>query len=81
MNHRPLLEDKIVEFSKSFPEYKFGEVMFSILTQVCKGKGFSKEILLSLSDQQFYTAISRAFTIESGERDLTEQEIIEFLNR
>lgn len=81
MNHRPLIEDKMVEFSTSFPEYTFGEIMFSILTQACKNKIFSKEVLLELTDEHFYTAVSKSFVIESGERELTEEEKNTFLNK
>lgn len=79
MNHRPLIEDKIVEFSTTFPEYTFGQIMFSILTQACKNREFSKAVLLELDDEVLYTAISRSFVIESGERELTDEEIIKFL--
>lgn len=81
MNHRPLIEDKITEFSKDFPEYTFGEIMFSILTQACKNKTFTKSVLLEMTDDHFYTAVSRSYAVESGERELTEEEMIKFLNK
>lgn len=81
MNHRPLIEDKIIEFSKGFPEYTFGEILFSILTQACKNKTFTKTVLLELTDDHFYTAVSKSYSIESGERELTEDEMNNFLNK
>jgi len=81
MNHRPLIEDKIVEFSTNFPEYTFGQIMFAVLTQACKNKEFSKTVLLEMDDESFYTAVSRSFVIESGEKELTEDDINNFLNK
>lgn len=81
MNPRLLIEDKIIEFSKTFPEYTFGQIMFGVLTQACKSQEFSKKTLLEMTDEVFYTAVSRSFVIESGERELTEEEVQKFLNK
>lgn len=67
-NYKPLVLEKIEEFSRSVPEYSFCELLFSFISQYEKttGKKFDKEDLLggSTSDQLIYKCITSAIEKE-----------------
>jgi hypothetical protein len=69
INYKPLFIDKVMEFSESFPDYSLGEMLHGIVTQLNKnGVDInSKGDLLSLTDQQLYSAIDNTIKLEEKE--------------
>ena len=67
MNYRPLLINKFKEFEEEFPNYTFGELMYSMFTHSnIKGK-IVKSDFLKVTDQDFYTMIEKAIEKEKDE--------------
>ena len=64
MNYRPLINEKLEEFEKELPDYTFCETIVSILTVLFKGQPLSKGVILEITDEQVYTAASKALNIE-----------------
>ena len=65
MNYKPLIVDKLREYQKEFPEYSFCQILYSAVNVLRKQDEFKKTDLLNISDQDFYTALSKSFSIES----------------
>lgn len=69
VNYKPLIFEKLQEFSIKCPEYSFGEIVHSIMTQLSK-KGIAvgtKGDFLSISDEDLYTGICKALKEESAD--------------
>lgn len=83
-NYCRQIGDKIDQFSRQFPNYTFGEIIFSILTKnVPDKKNFKLEDLLKMSDQDVYIAARKAYhnELDEGEQEVNERtEPVEVLN-
>jgi hypothetical protein len=66
MNYNPLIRDKVKEFKQSLPEYTFGEMLFSAISIIEKTNDtkIKKSDLLSITDEDFYTALDKAIKKE-----------------
>jgi hypothetical protein len=66
MNYNPLIRDKVKEFKQSLPEYTFGEMLFSAISIIEKKNDtkIKKSDLLSITDEDFYTALDKAIKKE-----------------
>lgn len=53
MNYRPYLDKDLQKFSEVLPEYTLCQQIFAIM-QVAFPNGWSKEDLLSVSDEELY---------------------------
>lgn len=69
MKYTPLILKKIQELSNQFPEYSFGDLLYTILrekyvgeVQDRKSSGWIREV----SDQKFYTAVENAIKKEDN---------------
>lgn len=65
MNFRVVIEEKMGEFKKNFPEYSFAQTILSALKQTDGFSSFTKADLLTITDEDFYTAIEIAYKKES----------------
>jgi hypothetical protein len=69
MNYRVVIEEKMGEFKKSFPEYSFTQTILSALKQTEGFATFTKGDLLSITDEDFYSAIEVAYRKESDKSE------------
>lgn len=69
MDYKPLIHQKLKEFSKEFPTMTVGEVLYSTLSVLSKKEGkseFKKSDLLSVKDKDLYTALCNAHATEKS---------------
>jgi hypothetical protein len=64
MNYKPLINIKLQEFQKEFPNYTLGEIMYGAISTIRSNKDFKKADLLEISDEEMYKALSKSFAIE-----------------
>lgn len=64
MNLKPLVIDKLKDFSKEFPEYNIGQLLYSMLSNYNVKEDFKKSNLLEISDTEFYSMIEKAMKKE-----------------
>lgn len=69
MNYKPLINLKIAEFQKTFPNYSVGDIFYAIFSWRKKGTEFKKSDFLEISDQEFYECASKAFEHEKESAD------------
>lgn len=62
MNFNPLIRDRIAEFKVSSPDFTFCQMVLSALRQI--KRDFSQEDLLSISDEDLYTALGKSIKLE-----------------
>lgn len=75
LNYKPLIKEKIEEFIKKYPNYTFGEIMYSVAAALRKETVIqSKAVFLEISDADFYTGIDRALKLEEKEEPLKLEE-------
>ena len=67
MQYRPLVLNKLKEFSKEFPQYSIGELLYSMIASSGLGEDFTLSKLLKISDQDFYSMIEKSIELESEE--------------
>ena len=65
MNYRVVIDDKMQEFKARIPEYTFAQTVFAALKQIDNFVDFKKSDLLSISDEDYYTAIENAYRKEN----------------
>lgn len=68
VNYKPLIFEKIQEFFEGCPDYSFGEIVHSVVTQLSK-KGISvdtKGDILNVSDEDLYKCLCKALKEESA---------------
>lgn len=66
MNYRPLLNLKLQDFEKKYPNYSFGETVHAMFSCM-KLDHFSKGTLIQVSDEDLYRALSHAYNNEDEE--------------
>lgn len=64
MNFRYFIEEKLAEFKKDIPEYSFSQTVLSALKSMDNFENFTKSDLLSISDEDFYTALEKSLKKE-----------------
>lgn len=64
MNFRYFIEEKLTEFKKDIPEYSFSQTILSALKSMDNFENFTKSDLLSISDEDFYTALEKSLKKE-----------------
>jgi hypothetical protein len=64
MNFRYFIEEKLTEFKKDIPEYSFSQTILSALKSMDNFENFTKSELLSISDEDFYTALEKSLKKE-----------------
>jgi len=64
MNYRLLIDEKWDEFLKAFPHYRHQEIVYAVMVVLFRGKDFKKSDLLSVSDEDYYNALCKAFIYE-----------------
>jgi hypothetical protein len=64
MNFRYFIEEKLTEFKKDIPEYSFSQTVLSALKSMDNFENFTKSDLLSISDEDFYTALEKSLKKE-----------------
>lgn len=74
MNYRFIIIEEIKRFREANPTYSFGEMLISALTCLENKPTFTRNTLLQMTDEQFYSALSRAVITEKEEQ-LTEEDI------
>lgn len=65
MNYRVLVDGKLEEFKALAPEYTFSQTILAILKSMEGFKDFKKTDLLSMTDEDFYTAAENALKKET----------------
>lgn len=72
MNYRPLIVDTFEDLLKKGEEYTLGELIYNILTQVSKAGNEikTKADVRNITDQEFYTGISRTLTEYIGDEPI-----------
>lgn len=65
MNYRNIIIDKIDEFKSALPDYTFSQCLFAALRHLECFKNFDKTDLLSISDEDMYTALEAALKVET----------------
>jgi len=64
MNFRYFIEEKLTEFKKEIPEYSFSQTILSALKSMDNFENFTKTDLLTISDEDFYTALEKSLKKE-----------------
>jgi hypothetical protein len=64
MNFRYFIEEKLTEFKKELPEYSFSQTILSALKSMDNFENFTKSDLLTISDEDFYTALEKSLKKE-----------------
>ena len=64
MNFRYFIEEKLIEFKKDIPEYSFSQTILSALKSMNNFESFTKTDLLTISDEDFYTALEKSLKKE-----------------
>jgi hypothetical protein len=64
MNFRYFIEEKLTEFKKEIPEYSFSQTILSALKSMDNFENFTKSDLLTISDEDFYTALEKSLKKE-----------------
>jgi len=64
MNFRYFIEEKLTEFKKELPEYSFSQTVLSALKSMDNFENFTKSDLLTISDEDFYTALEKSLKKE-----------------
>lgn len=64
MNFRYFIEEKLIEFKKEIPEYSFSQTVLSALKSMDNFENFTKSDLLTISDEDFYTALEKSLKKE-----------------
>lgn len=67
MNYFPLVKLKLEEFMDEVPGYTMGQILYSALILKYKNKEFTKVDLRELSDEEFYSLLSKALVHEQEE--------------
>lgn len=67
MNYKPLIIDKLKEYSDELPEYCMGDILYSVVKEVSAKKTIDKINLRKLTDKMFYEALTRSLTQEREE--------------
>lgn len=68
VNYKPLILEKIKEFSSERPDYSLGEIIHSAITQISK-KGVrieTKGDILNITDEEIYKGLCKAFKEETA---------------
>jgi hypothetical protein len=69
MNYRVLVDEKLLEFRSKIPGYTYTQTVLTVLKQMDGFQDFQKSDLLTITDEQFYSAIESAIRKE-GEKHL-----------
>jgi hypothetical protein len=69
VNYGFLISRKLTEFQEEFPEYTFSGILFATVSRLKLEKGFEKKTLLDITDEQFYTALCKAYVFEKERKD------------
>lgn len=64
MNFRYFIEEKLTEFKKEIPEYSFAQTILSALKSMDNFSSFTKTDLLTITDEDFYTALEKSLKKE-----------------
>lgn len=65
MNVKPLIIDKLGEYFNELPEYSMGDILYSIVSDVARGRTeIKKSDLLKIDDGMFHRALSRSLIRE-----------------
>jgi hypothetical protein len=65
MNYRVLVDGKMEEFRSLIPDYTFSQTVLAVLKNMDGFENFTKSDLLSISDEDFYSAAEKALKKES----------------
>jgi hypothetical protein len=66
MNYRNIITDKLDEFKKDLPDYSFTQCIFAAIRHLDCFKTFDKSDLLSITDEDMYTALEAALKVETN---------------
>lgn len=77
MDYNLLVVEKIEELRAVHPEYTFGEILYSLVTQLKRTgiKVDNRTDFLAVTSEQCYTAMSRALKAEGAEKKETFEEM------
>lgn len=67
MNYKPMIIEKLKEFSDTYPEYSVGQMLYAMMRRKSmKGKpeGISTAWIMDISDSDIYSAIDKAILNE-----------------
>lgn len=64
INKRQLIDKKVEDFLNTFKEYGYWDIVFSALRCHYSNEEISKSNLYRLTDDEFYTALCKAYTNE-----------------
>ena len=65
MHYKPLIADKTEEFFDVLPDYTFGDMLYSTIVELSKGRPtITKSSLRKIDDELFYQALCRALNKE-----------------
>jgi hypothetical protein len=65
MNYRNIIIDKLDEFKKDLPDYTFSQCLFAAIRHLDCYQNFTKSDLLSVTDEEMYTALEAALKVET----------------
>lgn len=65
MNYKPLIADKTEEFFEVLPDYTIGDMLYSTIVELSKGRQtLTKSSLRKINDEMYYQALCRALNKE-----------------
>ncbi len=64
MNYKFLVVEELEKFSRRFPKYTIGQIMYSMLSVTTTSKEFKRSDLLYLDDKVLYTSLRKAMKEE-----------------
>jgi ribosome-associated translation inhibitor RaiA len=65
VNYKVFIREKLNEFHAKLPDYTFSQVILAVLKCTDNFQTFQKSDLLSITDEDFYTAIENALKKEN----------------
>lgn len=69
-NLRPLIIDRLTEYFKDLPEYSIGDILYSTISQLTKGRPeIKKSDLRKITDEMFYSALDKSLAKERPETE------------
>lgn len=67
MNYKPLIVDKLKEYTSELPDYCMGDILYSVVKEVSKKKTIDKINLRKVTDKMFYEALCKSLGTEKEE--------------
>jgi len=73
MNYTPLAIKKLKDFSQQFPDYSFGELIYSMLSTMSLESKDLKYELIKMDCEDVFVALNRAMRLEHEPEEIQEE--------